>query len=104
MHSLADYKSLCDILKIEEYEDLILNNIEVNVSDPPSMDESDFSSEGFNHVERDLQTKYAAIFEKYKNVLDEHPEFPCSNCEKLLCRNNLTQYTASTENFPQIFG
>jgi len=88
--SLADYKSLCDMLRIEEYEDFVLNNIEVNMSDLSSMDESDFSSEGLNHIERDLQIKYAVIFETYKKILDEHPEFPCSICERLLCRSNLT--------------
>jgi len=54
------------LLKTKQYKDLILNNIEVNVSDPPSMDESDFSSEGLNHIERGLKITYAAIFEKYK--------------------------------------
>ena len=97
--SHADYKSLCDLLKIEDYEDLIVNSIEVDVSDPPSMDESDFSREGLKHVERHLQIKYAVIFEKYKKELDDHPEFPCSSCERLLCRSNLTQYSASTEKF-----
>jgi len=52
------------MLKIEEYQDLIFNNIEINISDPPSMDESDFCSEGLNLVERDLQIEYVVIFEK----------------------------------------
>jgi len=55
-----------------------------------------------NHVETHFQIKYAVIIAKYKKELDDHPAFRCSSCERLLCRSNLTQYSASTEKFLRI--
>ena len=39
------------------------------------------------------------MFEEYKNKLKDDFEYPCSSCERLHTRSNVTQYTATTEKF-----
>jgi len=73
------------------------------MSDPPSMDESDFSSEGLNHIERDLQIKYSVIFEKIQK-LDEHLSFSAPVVKNCCAEAILHNILLPLKNFPQIFG
>ena len=74
-----DYKTLCNLMSIEDYEDLIGESLKSENTDEPP----EFSAEGLVNVETDVQVKYVSVLEQYKEQLDEDFEYPCSSCERL---------------------
>ena len=89
-----DYKTLCNLMYIEECEDLIGESFKSETADGPPQ----FSAEGLVNVESDVQVKYASVFHQYKEKLDEDFEYPCSSCERLHNEKSyVTKYTADTK-------
>ena len=97
--STSDYKLLCNLVQVSEYENLIGETVLEQDSDLPSSENVEFSAEGLVGIERNIEIKYASTFEPYRKKLDESPVYPCSSCERLHIRSNVTQYTAETEKF-----
>lgn len=96
--STFDYKVLCDLMHINEYENLIREHLDEEKNCDTS-DDIEFIAEGLANVEEKLEIKFASIFEEYKNKLKDDFEYPCSSCERLHTRSSVTQYTANTEKF-----
>ena len=94
-----DCKLICNLVQVNEYENLIGETVVEQESDLPSSENVEFSAEGLVGIERNIQIKYASIFEAYRKKLYESPVCPCSSCERLHIRGNVTQYTAETEKF-----
>ena len=90
-----NYKMLCNLMSIEEYEDLIGETLKSENAD----EHPQFSAEGLVDVETDVQVKYASVFEQYKEKLEEDFEYPCSSCERLHKKGYVTKYTANTKKF-----
>ena len=57
-----DYKTLCNLMSIEDYEDLIGESLKSENADEPP----EFSVEGLVNVETDVQVKYVCVLEQYK--------------------------------------
>ena len=90
-----DHKTLCNLMCIEECEQLIGESLRSENGD----DCPEFSAEGLVNVENDVQIKYANIFEQYKQKLDEDFEYPCSSCERLHKKSYVTKYNADVTKF-----
>ena len=90
-----DYKTLCNLMCIEECEDLIGESFKSETADGPPQ----FSAEGLVNVESDVQVKYASVFHQYKEKLDEDFEYSCYSCERLHKKSYVTKYTADTKKF-----
>ena len=82
-----DHKTLCNLMCIEECEQLIGESLRSENGD----DCPEFSAEGLVNVEIDVQIKYSNIFEQYKQKLDEDFEYPCSSCERLHKKSYVTK-------------
>ena len=95
-----DHKTLCNLMSIEECEQLIGESLRSENGD----DCPEFSAEGLVNVENDVQIKYANIFEQYKQKLDEDFEYPCSSCERLHKKVMLLNIMLMLQNFPLISG
>ena len=89
--STSDYKLLCNLVQVSEYENLIGETVVEQDYDLFSSDNVEFSAKGLVGIKKNIQIKYASTFEAYRKKLDESPVYPCSSCERLHIRSNVTQ-------------
>ena len=94
----SDYNTLCNLLSIEECEDLIGENLKSQNSDSPL----EFSAEGLVDIESEVQVKYANVFAAYKDKLEEDFEYPCSSYERLHNKSYVTKFTADSEQLKSV--
>ena len=74
----SNFEKLCELVNIEDYGELLGESLKQEES--YYCDEPKFSSKGLPHLEQNLEIKYASLFEEYRKLVNDDPEYSCCSC------------------------
>ena len=82
-----DHSELLKLCKIDSYQMLLSNDIELIVSVEKTLETNNLRDP---NIDYNLQIKHALIISQYEKEINDFPINPCVSCECLFTRSNVT--------------